>query len=179
MGNMHPIHANPFYFPASLPTGLLFQFSWLPCWPVQRNAVLVCTARLVLMQELSCLSVSVSCVCQYSSLHLSSQFLPLSLIALIPAGTAAGGPVRVSLSLCVFPVIKQLAQDSVHAEYGKGRRANTPPFIFLLRWSPRCTIMQLTCAVNTACSSGTVRWKYWQGYRNKPQLLSRKSCHTI
>lgn len=50
-------------------------------------------------------------------------------MALIPAGDAVGGPVQVSLSLslCLFPVIKQtVAQDSVHAEYGAGRH-HTPP----------------------------------------------------
>lgn len=106
---MHPIHASPSTF--------------LP----------LSTAKLLLTQELPCLSLSVSCVCHRSSLHLSSQFLPLSLMALIPAGAAAGGPVCVSLSLCILPVIKQtLAQDSVHAEYGEGRLVNTPPVFYFL-----------------------------------------------
>lgn len=55
-------------------------------------------------------------------------FLPLSLMALIPAADAAGGPARAALSLCIFPVVKQtVAQDSVHADYGGGRLVNTTP----------------------------------------------------
>lgn len=47
-------------------------------------------------------------------------------MTLIPAEAAAGGTERVPLSLCIFPVIKQMvAQDSVHAAYKGGRLVNT------------------------------------------------------
>lgn len=75
---------------------------------------------------------------------------------LIPAGDAAGGPVRASLSLCIFPVIKQMvAQDSVHAEYGGGRKIgkhSTSVFSSLLTWPPRYMIYE---ADNTDMAVGT------------------------
>lgn len=67
-------------------------------------------------------------------------------MALIPAVVAAGGPVWASLSLCIFPVIKQtVAQDSVHAEYGKRSQVNIPPSV-LFSFSDGHADLQFACA---------------------------------
>lgn len=148
----------------------------IACWLAQKKVLQVLTSRLLLARELTYRNTSV--YLRPYSLNFSTQFFPLSLMALIPAAAAAGGPVCASLSLCIFPVIKQMVtQDSVHAQYWEGWLVNTPLLLFfLLRWPPRHTTVQLTCAVKTACSGGTASWKYWQGCRNEPQLVSRKIC---
>lgn len=101
--------------------------------------------------------------------------LSVSLMALIPAGVVAGGPVHAFL--LIFPVIKQtVAQDSVHAKYVAWRLVC---FWFLLKWPPRYRIMLLTCTVKKhPCSSRTASWKYWHSCRNKLKPISRRSSQT-
>lgn len=128
----------------------------------KKEALLVWTST----GELTYHGASVPLCPWHYCLNLSSQFVPLSLMALIPAGAAVGGPVHASLSLCIFPVIKQMvAQDSVHAEYGEGRLVNTPLLVYFLA---QMAFQTHSCAAKLCCQNSLQKW------HKKLKILTRR-----